>query len=324
MKLNKNFGMGIFSALALGATAQAADVKVSGYVDAGYNWAGKAAAGTGLGKENAFALNEGAVTFSGNMESAVGVLDYNYVDNKIDEAYVGYNADSGFGLKLGQMKSVLGFEGTDSTTRHFARSGLIYETLFSGRAGGVKKYNTGALFSFKASDDLKFSATAVNYDDGTAGVQPFSNPGYGFKIESNMGSMKAEASGMFQGTEAGESGYTLGLGVSSEFGDTHVSAELAFMKAALANAESGLAAGVAAGQNFSEDTSAHISFEWANGKASGAVGRAYSLLRAGPRFQMTEAMHVDLTYAMVMATAPAGFVKVKSRHEGHLAAVYAF
>jgi len=305
--------LGILSALAVSGAAYA-DVNVSGYVDAGYDWSNKAA-----GNDSAFMYHEGGVWFTGNTGSTSFVLDVELrgtADAAVGQGYVSQKYDNGFSWSLGKFDGILGHESNDSVNNAFVHTGLL-----KGLANGTPNTHTGLLLGYDLSDALKLEFIVANGTDSKAGAdQKFDYPGLGFKISSKMDGLNAYVGGHFA-SDNGENGYVIDIGASTAVGAIDLGAELLLMKAAVADGESGLGFGIHGGTEVAEGTKLNVGFEWENGKSTGVDTEVTTMeLRAGPSWMLSEALTLKSDYTFEKSSADGA----KAHHEVAVAGVYKF
>jgi|GEM_PF-1289331 len=305
--------LGILSALALTGVAHA-DVNVSGYVDAGYDWSNKAA-----GNASAFNFNEGGVWFSGNSGSTSFLLDIDAAAGNMEQAYVSNKLDNGFSWSLGVFDGILGSESNDSVNNKFNSTGLLFDF--------VPSSHTGLLLGYDLSDALSLQVVVANGINAKGSVpaanHQFDYPELGFKITSKMDGLTAYVGGDFA-SQGDENGYVIDIGASTAVGSIDVGAELVLIKAALADAESGLGFGIHGGTEIAEGTKFNVGFEWENGKSSGVDTKISTMeLRAGPTWALSEALNLKADYTFSKESGD-GAPNAKAHQEIAVAGVYKF
>lgn len=303
--------LGILSALALTGVAHA-EVNVSGYVDAGYAWSNKAA-----GNASAFKFNEGGVWFSGNSGSTSFMLDVDAAAGDLEQAYVSNKLDNGFSWSLGVFDGILGSESNDSVNNKFNHQGLLFDF--------VPSQHTGLLLGYDLSDALSLQVIVANgvNTKGAAGNQ-FDYPELGFKITSKLDGLTAYVGGDFA-SQGDENGYVIDIGASTEVGAIEVGAELVLIKAAVAEAESGMGFGIHGGTEIAEGTKFNLGFEWENGKASGVDTKISKMeLRAGPTWALSEALNLKADYTFVKLSGDNVADGTKAQQSVLIAGVYKF
>ncbi|MEO5668534.1 MAG: outer membrane beta-barrel protein [Bdellovibrionota bacterium] len=285
--------LGILSALALTGVAHA-DVNVSGYVDAGYDWTNNAA-----GNVSAFSYNEGGVWFSGNTGATSFLLDVGVRGPTgtavVEQGYVSQKHDNGFSWSLGKFDGLLGHESNDSVNNAFVHTGLLYNF--------TPTNHTGLLLGYDLSDALKLQLVVANgINTKGAGGREFDYPTLGFKVSSKMDGLNAYVGGNFQ-SQGDENGYQIDIGADSTVGSIDVGAELLLLKAAVKDAESGLGFGIHGSSQIAEATKLNVGFEWENGKSSGVDTKVSTMeLRVGPSFALSEALNLKADYTFAKAS----------------------
>lgn len=110
-----------------------AETKVSGFVDAGYNWVDKGVV-QGFAAANSFAVNDGAVYLSHENDGWNVLVDLDFVwagagaaaIGTKGQAYVMKSYDSGLWWRLGRYDRIWGHEAVDSIDRTFINAASIY------------------------------------------------------------------------------------------------------------------------------------------------------------------------------------------------------
>lgn len=306
--------LGMMTVVAMSGSAFA-DVNVSGYADAGYNWSNRAA-----GNESNFAFNEGGIWFTGNSGATAFVLDVgvrNMAAN-VEQGYVSHKFDNGFSWSLGLMDAIVGVESSDSVNNPFVNTGILYDLTNS--------YETGLLLGYDLSDALKAEVLVANGDNSKAmaGAE-FDYPALGFRLTSKMDGLSAHVAGRFA-SDGDENGYAIDIGATTAFGAFHVGAELLLLKAAVANSESGIGFGLHLGTEVAEATKLNVGFEWENGSGSEV---SHMELRAGPTWALSEALALKADYTYSMYSGDAAKLAAKSKtddamHGIAVAGVYKF
>lgn len=137
-----------------------AETKVSGFVEAGYNWIDKGTL-TGWAKNNAFAVNDAAIYLSHEMDGTTAMVDLDFSWNATvatpgsttgattkgsfamgskGQAYLTHSYNSGFWWKLGRYDRIWGHEENDAIDRTFINSGVM---VANANAAGFGNSTTG-------------------------------------------------------------------------------------------------------------------------------------------------------------------------------------
>lgn len=288
--MKKITSIGLLGAIALSGSAYA-DVNVGGFVDAGYRWTKDATPSSSWG------VNDGAVHLTGNSGSTGYLVDLGFsaTNTWADQAFVTNKYDSGFNWRVGMFDSILGHENQDSNTYSFSNQSHIGSWFSS--------FHTGALLGYDLSDMLSLSVLVANGTTGNNGnntsgnTDGFAYPQFGFRLDSKSDGMGFWVAGIFE-SEGGESGYTFDLGATSEMGGMDLGLELAMMKPAVANADSGMIVSVDVAKDVSETMGFGARFEWDNGKTRTGTdpGEAAMFFDVGPNFQLSENSTAYLDY----------------------------
>jgi hypothetical protein len=291
--------IGLLTAVALSGAAYAQDVKVGGYVDGGFNWTKDGA------PETSFVTNDWALTLSGNSGGSFAFVE---VSNSplipgalaATQFYGGHKYDNGFSWKVGAFNGLLGSEDNESVNRAFIHEGLV-SGVFYATYGGLH-------LGYAASDSLNVDLVIGN-GEGTFGPTPGLDPTmWALKVSTKMDDVTAYAGTEVQkgssakagsGTD-GETGYKIDVGASAKMGELHAGAEVAMVKAAVANADSGFGFGVHAGYDAMENVALWARFDWGNKTFVGGAESGYSLT-VGPTFKMSDAFNLRAQWTMAKA-----------------------
>ncbi len=299
--------IGLLSAIALSSSAYA-DVNVGGFVDAGFQWTKDASPSSMWG------FRDGAVHFTGNSGSTSYLVDLGYNTGNVwaDQAAVSNKYDSGFNWTVGKVDRILGGEGNDSNTWMFSSQGHI-SSLWNGSS------HTGLVLGYDLSDMMGLKVLVANGQN----TGDFEYPEFGFRLDSKSDGMNFWLGGTFEGV-GGESGYNFDLGATSKMGSMDLGLEVAMIKAAVADGESGLAFSVHGSTEVSETMGFGARVEWDNGKASGADTMTTQLdVTVGPSFQLSENSSAKLDYTLTKFSGDVGSL-IDTQHSVGLAVVHNF
>lgn len=151
----------VFAVVLLSLTSHvvlAADegIKVKGFVEAGFDWASDATV-NGIGSNNTFGVNDGAVYLSKDLDGGMVFVDLPFkwdssnsnstngasssnfaVGTGKAQAYIQYKYDFGLNWELGQFDKYLGYEKNDTKDIRFTSHTLLKTTLLPQVHTGLK------------------------------------------------------------------------------------------------------------------------------------------------------------------------------------------
>lgn len=303
--------IGLITAVALSGAAFAQDVKVGGYIDGGFNWTKDRTSPS----ESQFTTNDLALTISGNSGGSFGFIEVAPALGTILAAtqyYGGHKYDGGLSWKVGAFNGLLGSEDNESVNRFFVHEGMVSGAFFS-TYGGLH-------VGYAASDSLNVDLVVGNGIDSTTGFPAagLAETMWALKLSTKMDDVSAYVGTEIQAVN-GETGYKVDFGAHAKMGQMHAGAEVAMVKPAVANADSGFGVGVHAGYDVVENTQLLARFDWGNSNFAGTANSKYELT-VGPTFKLSDAFNVRAHWTM----ASSGVDNVDASQSLDVMGVYKF
>lgn len=330
----KKFGLIVASGLGVSFGLQAqTDVKVSGFVDAQYEWTSQ----KNNTKGNNFLVNDGAVYFGKKMGAGEVFVDIPFrtktrsevtiandnanfvIGQSKAQAYVGWKYENGFSWRLGQFDALYGFEAADTGDLMFSRSGLIAGNLpvnmgaATAASAIVPTVHTGWTGAYEFSDLLNVQFLISNPSDRGAMVEH--NPDFGAKINTKFDIFTASLGGLWK--RQGEfDGYLYDLIAGTEVRQWSFNIEATLDKAAVGGAKSRWGSLLQVAYKYSDQLNLGTRFEYTKQDKL-----KYMSWTVGPQYALSKELTAKIDYTLGKGDDSG---TKATGHAAYISAVYRF
>lgn len=266
--------LSVMTVVALVGVSASANTKVSGFVDAQYNWTNTAVAPNNLGQ---FMVADGAVYVSKEMDGGKAMADLGFTAAgvTVDQAYVNYKYAGGLWWTLGLFDSHFGIQANDSADFVFSGAGLVYNRAI------LPKTFTGLQLGYDMGNDM-----SLNVVLGTPFTKIFAPQ---FKYN---GTVRFGVGANIDLTTTGTTAYLIDAKVGGDFGNIGV--DVGF------NYDNTSAIGITAQavmKDLMDKVNAGARFDMQTAAGASTFG-----ITVGPQFAMTKDMTVKADYTLTSAS----------------------